>query len=489
MKDATYYAQQLRAGKISFEQLLEEILKKVAMHQELNAFVGDFNIDEAKKDYLSTKDGLFAGLLIPLKVLGQSKEGWINSGASFLLKDQIASQTSNFVKTMTESGLTPFGQTNAPEFGFKNISDSRLYGPVKNPWNLDYFAGGSSGGAAAAVAAGIFPMAGASDGGGSIRIPASFTGLIGLKPTRGSMPSGPTSFRDWQGASVPFALTVSMRDTKALFEALNKPTTAAPYQAPFYAQKSMPEKKSLKIAYTTVSPIKESISKEAKKAVSDAVSFLQQQGHIVKEIPYPIDGISLIQDYYKMNGAETAAMMEEISQALGRDIQKEDVEWMTWGIYQAGLKTSAARYVQSLNSWDQAAQVMEDLFLDYDLFLTPTTAYPAPQIGVPLQDEEIFTALKNAETLNEQQLDDLVYRMFEKSLILTPFTQLANLTGQPAISLPTHLTQDHLPLGIHFMSAKGREDLLFEIGFLFEAHHKFKLPNYYQTNEKKEGNI
>ena len=126
----------------------------------------------------------------------------------------------------------PLGQTNAPEFGFKNITDPTLYGPTRNPWNPAYSAGGSSGGAAAAVASGMFPIAGASDGGGSIRIPASFSGLIGLKPTRGTMPVGPSEWRSWQGASINFALTLSMRDTEQLFYVLRTSQPTAPYQAP-----------------------------------------------------------------------------------------------------------------------------------------------------------------------------------------------------------------------------------------------------------------
>ena len=153
---------------------------------------------------------------------------------------------------------------------------------------------------------------------------------------------------------------------------------------------------------------------------------------------------------------------------------------MTWGIYQAGLKTPAAKYVATLQNWDHAAFVMEELFTDYDLFLTPTTAYSAPKIDENLQSEEIFAQLAQAETLNETQADELVYEMFEKSLALSPFTQLANLTGEPAISLPTFITQAGMPLGIQFMAAKGREDLLFQIGKIFELEGKFRLPKTYQ---------
>lgn len=480
MKDATYYAEALKAGNISIETLLTEITKKAAAEGKLNAFVSDFDVIAAKKEYEHNKDGVFGGLPVPLKILGQNKAGWAQTSASRIFKDAKASHTNNFVKSLAASGLTPFGQTNAPEFGFKNITDPTLYGPTRNPWNLAYSPGGSSGGAAAAVAAGIFPLAAASDGGGSIRIPASFSGLIGLKPTRGTIPTGPDSWRDWQGAAINFALTVSMRDTEKLFYAMRGQHPAAPYQAPKLEWEDKPTKNKLKVAYTTTSPVKSDVSKEAKKAVKDTVEFLQQAGHEVTEITYPLDGKQLILDYYKMNGAETAAMFAEIQQGIGRNVTKEDMELMTWGIYQAGLKTSAAKYVATLQNWDRAAFVMEELFTQYDLFLTPTTAYPAPKIDASLQSEAIFAKLAQAENLSEAQADALVYEMFEKSLALSPFTQLANLTGEPAISLPTYLTAEGLPLGIQFMAAKGREDLLFQIGTIFEVNKKFHLPKAYQ---------
>lgn len=480
MRDATYYATALKNGVFSIDELLEMIVKKAQLHQDLNAFIYDFDIHGAKSDYEKTKNGIFGGLPIPLKILGQNKAGWPATSASRIFADTKARKSNNYVKALMKSGLTPFGQTNAPEFGFKNITDPTLYGPSRNPWNFAYSPGGSSGGAAAALAAGIFPLAGASDGGGSIRIPASFSGLIGLKPTRGAIPTGPDSWRDWQGAAINFALTVSIRDTEKLFYGIRGQHPAAPYQAPQSEWERKPLKNKLKIAYTTTSPVGSMVSAEAEKAVVDAVVFLQSLGHEVVEIKYPLDGRQLICDYYKMNGAETAAMFAEIEQGIGRAVTKEDMELMTWGIYQAGLKTPAAKYVATLQNWDHAAFVMEELFTDYDLFLTPTTAYSAPKIDKNLQSEEIFAQLAQAETLNETQADELVYEMFEKSLALSPFTQLANLTGEPAISLPTFITQAGMPLGIQFMAAKGREDLLFQIGKIFELEGKFRLPKTYQ---------
>ena len=187
MEDATYWAEQLTQKKISFSELTARIEEKIQqVEPTLNALVS-FDRQAAIKQYEQnpqTKAALFSGLPIPLKILGQSKAGWPATSAAALFANAKAEQTSAFVNGLEQLGLIPLGQTNAPEFGFKNVTDPVLYGPTRNPWQSAYSAGGSSGGAAAVVAAGLFPLAAASDGGGSIRIPASFNGLIGLKPTR-----------------------------------------------------------------------------------------------------------------------------------------------------------------------------------------------------------------------------------------------------------------------------------------------------------------
>ena len=249
----------------------------------------------------------------------------VSNGRLATFKNSTATTTSNFVKQAETIGLMPLGQTNAPEFGFKNITDPALYGPARNPWNLEHSPGGSSGGAAAVVASGIVPIAGASDGGGSIRIPASFSGLIGLKPSRGSMPVGPEGWRGWQGASIDFALTISMRDTKALFYGLRGSHSGAPTKRPWQNGKHT-LKTTAKIALCTASPIGSLISPEATQAAKQAADFLAAAGHEIIEIPYPVDGAALIRSYYQMNGAETTAMMNSIQQGLRRPIRKEEIE-------------------------------------------------------------------------------------------------------------------------------------------------------------------
>jgi amidase len=480
MKDATYWAEQLSQGKISFEELTAKIEDKVQqVNPKLNALIS-FDRQEAVKQFEQSphlKESLFGGQPMPLKILGQNKAGWAATSAATLFAKNKSRETSFFVNGLEDLGIVPLGQTNAPEFGFKNVTDPILYGATRNPWNLAYSAGGSSGGAAAVVAAGVFPMAAASDGGGSIRIPASFNGLIGLKPTRGTMPVGPQEWRSWQGASINFALTLSMRDTKRLFYGLRTSQPAAPYQAPKIEwQHQEASKRKLKIAYTTDSPVGSPVSQTAVSAVKKAVTFLEEQGHQVTEIAYPVDGRAMMNSYYQMNGGETAAMFAEIEANLQRPVQQQEMELMTWGLYQYGKKLTAADYINALQYWDYLAVTMENLFVAYDLFLTPTTAQTAPLIEEDLQSEEIRQQLQKIDTYSVDAAGKLIYQMFDKSLALTPYTQLANLTGQPAISLPTAVSEQGLPLGIQFMASKGREDLLFQVGELFEQNGQFRLP-------------
>ncbi|OTP11852.1 hypothetical protein A5844_000066 [Enterococcus sp. 10A9_DIV0425] len=478
MKDAIYLANGLKTKQFSQEELIKDIQHKInTRNPQLNAFVTVEKIDLAQPNpSLMEHTSPLAGVPFPLKMLGQEKKEWLATSGSRLFANHRATKNSNYVNAVEAAGMIPFGQTNAPEFGFKNITDPLLYGVARNPWNLAHSPGGSSGGAAAAVAAGIVPLAGASDGGGSIRIPASFCGLIGLKPSRGTMPVGPNAWRGWQGAAIDFGLTISMRETKALFEELRGIHKGAPYQANPAEWKKHPVKKSLRIAVCIESPIGTSVSEEAMQAVKEAMFFLDQEGHEIIEIPYPLDGRRLIHSYYQMNGAETAAMVESIEKNLQRKITEEELEPMSWALVNYGKKISAATYIHSLHVWDHATVTMEEFFESVDLFLSPTTTDIAPKIIEDLQNDRIRQQMALIPELSQEEGLQVISDMFEESLKITPYTQLANLTGQPAISLPTHLTKEGLPLGIQFMAARGREDLLFQVGELFECNKRFYLP-------------
>lgn len=488
IKDATYWAEQIRKGETTPIELLILAEKKIEnLNPQYNALVA-YDINQAKKDLPQTQNGYFSGLPFPLKMLGQDHANLPATACSKLFKDNIAHSDDNYVKALLAAGLTPFGQTNAPEFGFKNISDAELYGNTRNVWNSAYYSGGSSGGAATAVALGIFPMAGASDGGGSIRIPASFSGLIGLKMTRGLMPQGPNNYRSWQGASTSGALTISVRDTASFLAEMQRQQETDPYQAPLLDQNTLhhltASDKPLNIAFSTASPIAGiDISDTAKAALQKTVDFLKAQGHQLTEIAFPLDARPLIQTYYQMNAAENYTMLKPWETAQGKKISLEDVEPLTYALLEAGRKADAASYVQALNAWDAACATFDDkVFKHYDFLLTPTTAKTAPKIGETFITPELLEKMADISRCDFSEQIDIIEQAFETFLTFSPYTFISNLTGQPALSLPVYLeTETNLPQGIQLWGRKNSEILMLQLALQFENQDQFILPEFYRA--------
>ncbi|HFI2690982.1 TPA: amidase [Streptococcus suis] len=473
-KDATAMAQAVNQKQVSAKELVQETIDRIEkLNPALNAVVSkqyEAALKEAEKeDYLGKP---FAGVPLLLKDLGQNEKGQPSSAGSRLLAGRPADHTDTYVQRLKDLGFIILGRTNTPEFGFKNISDSSLHGPVKLPLDLSRNAGGSSGGAAAAVASNMVPLAAASDGGGSIRIPASFNGLIGLKPSRGRIPVGPHSYRGWQGASSNFALTKSVRDTKRLLYHLQTYQVEAPFPLALLPEQVLfsPKNKPLKIAYSLESPIGSSVSTDAQQAVLSLLPQLEALGHQITELSSPIlDGIEVMQAYYLMNSVETAQMFEEIEAGLGRSMTPDDMEVMTWAIYQSGQTVPAKLYSKVLQDWDRYGASMADFHQHYDLLLTPTVADVAPKLDQFTHSQEMLDRLLHTQELAMAEQQSLIWEMFAESLAWTPFTQQANITGQPSISLPTYVRADGLPIGIQLTAAKGREDLLLQLADQMEA--------------------
>lgn len=447
----------LSAGQYTPLELVEAAIERIeTLNPSINAVTSkryEAARQEARqRDFSETE---FKGIPILLKGLGMNLAGEPATAGARMLKDNVASETSHFVQRIIDLGFIVLGQTNTPEFGFKNITDPELYGPSRHPYHLDYSPGGSSGGAAAALLSKMVPVVAASDGGGSIRIPASWCGLVGLKPSRGSMPVGPHGFRGWQGASVNFFLTRTVAESETLFEAMFQQQLAAPFMsiqtaAPLDSDGKL---RPLRIAYTTESPIKLPVSQAAIDVVQKTVLQLRALGHEVVEEAAPIDGLDIMRGYYFVNGVETASML--------KGIRREDVELITWVLYQYGLSLQGHEMVDALAQWDQAAYDMQQFHAEYDLYLTPTTAFTAPRIDEVYFDDATRARMENIEFEDDKY--QVAWDMFEQSLMRTPYTMLANLTGQPAISLPMHITEDGFPIGAQFMAPKGSEALLFEI--------------------------
>lgn len=477
--DATAMAQAVWHREASPKELVQATIEEAeAKNPAINAIVStqyEQALEEAEKRDFT--DRPFAGVPIFLKDLGQEQEGFPSTSGSRLFRSYLARQTDNYVRRLEELGFIIMGRSNTPEFGFKNISDAQIHGPVNLPDDPSRNAGGSSGGAAALVSSGISSLAPASDGGGSIRIPASFNGLIGLKPTRGRIPVGPQGFRGWQGASSQFALTKTVRDTKRLLYHMQTCQMESPFVLPTFSYEALYEKKGrpLKIAVVTASPIHSPVSSDALAAVDRAVSYLKEAGHQIRELKQvPVDGIEAMRSYYLMNSVETANMFDSIQAFLGRALTKDDMELMTWAIYQAGQKVLAKDYSKVLNQWDYYSHQMAIFHQDYDLLLTPTVAQVAPKHGQFTLSSRLQDQLVHISNYTQVEQQDLIWQMFEESLAWTPFTQQANLTGQPAISLPVYRNTDGLSLGIQLTAAKGREDLLLQVAQDLEERSVFE---------------
>ncbi|EMC12977.1 amidase [Streptococcus mutans] len=475
--DATAMANAVKQKDVSPRELVKWTIEKAEKHNPfLNAIVSqryERALQEARERDFTGKP--FAGVPLFLKDLGQEQAGELSTSGSRLLANYRASHSDNYVKSLEALGFIILGRTNTPEFGFKNISDSSLHGQVNLHDDVSRNAGGSSGGAAALVSSGVVTLAAASDGGGSIRIPASFNGLIGLKPTRGRIPVGPTSFRGWQGASVQFALTKTVRDTKRLLYYLQTCQMESPFVLPTLSKESLeqPLKKKLKIAVLFDSPIASRISRSAISAVQQMVKFLEAAGHRVEEVSQPLNGIEAMKSYYIMNSVETAAMFDGLAASLGRPLTLDDMEVMSWALYQSGQKIPAKSYSKILNQWDQYSHRMTVFHEKYDLILTPTTAEVAPKHDQFQLSSTLENKLKHIADFDRNCQQELIWEMFADSLAWTPFTQQANLTGQPAISLPLYRDKQGLSLGVQLTAAKGREDLLLALAQSFEEQSLF----------------
>ncbi|EMR4163620.1 TPA: amidase [Streptococcus pyogenes] len=480
-QDATAMAIAVQTGQTTpLELVTQAIYKAKKLNPTLNAITSErfeAALEEAKQRDFS---GLpFAGVPLFLKDLGQELKGHSSTSGSRLFKEYQATKTDLFVKRLEALGFIILGRSNTPEFGFKNISDSSLHGPVNLPKDNTRNAGGSSGGAAALVSSGISALATASDGGGSIRIPASFNGLIGLKPSRGRMPVGPGSYRSWQGASVHFALTKSVRDTRNLLYYLQMEQMESPFPLATLTKDSIYQslQRPLTIAFYQRLSDGSPVSLDTAKALKQAVTWLREQGHQLVELEeFPVNMAEVIRHYYIMNSVETAAMFADIEDTFGRPMTKDDMETMTWAIYQSGKDIPAWRYSQVLQKWDTYSATMASFHETYDLLLTFTTNTPAPKHGELVPDSKLMANLAQAEIFSSEEQFNLVETMFGKSLAINPYTALPNLTGQPAISLPTYETKEGLPMGIQLIAAKGREDLLLGIAEQFEAAGLLKIP-------------
>ncbi|WP_297905149.1 amidase [Metallibacterium sp.] len=467
--DALGLAALVARGEVSAAELLYTAQCRADRAQpRLNALVRRMDVEAAATLRAGIPPGPFAGVPYLLKDLMQAYAGVPMSMGSAALRDYVPVQDDVLVQRLKRAGLVIFGKTNVPEWGLVAYTEPKTFGVTRNPWDITRTPGGSSGGSAAAVAARIVPAAGANDGGGSIRIPAAYCGLFGLKPSRGRVSPGPEDGEVWMGAACEHALTLSVRDSAALLDAVAGAAPGDPFEiAPrgiFLAATQAPPPR-LRIAFSTASPLGTPVARACVDAVRATARLLESLGHHVEEAAPRIDGMALMHAYLMLYFGEVAAQVREL-RALHPQARVTQLEPTTRALAAIGEAISAGEYMRSHHHWNDFGRALGDHFTHYDLWFTPTTADRPPLIGelAPTPSQERLLAL--AAQLRAGSLLrrlGIVERVAMHNLTRTPFTQLANLTGVPAMNVPLQQTDSGKPVGVQFMGRFGSETLLFAL--------------------------
>ena len=494
-KSALELAQLIRERKVTSTELVDLAYKVIAEENpKLNAVLTTENgkipkaiVDEAYRTAKEIDNRISAGKLaanpidwkaqpflgVPalIKGLDQLKNGDYTNGV-YLNKGKIADESGPVAKEFAKLGFVILGQTNYPELGTRNITDSKLFGPAGNPWDPSRNTGGSSGGSAGAVASGMVPIASGSDAGGSIRIPSSWTGLIGLKPT---------------GHVVKFPLVKTIEDAKAYFEKteLSKPKTLV---------EPPKDLKKLKIAYTLKTPLKDlELSEVAKKAILETVAFLRKEGFTVEEVKeFPIDGYEGIKTY------TVGGIGEESYVAAVKGVTEENKRQLDPTTYGLGTSSymgpNANTDISSVKPLSTFIDQMNAFYKKYDLFLVPTNAVTAPSNDKkvdPYVDPEVEEQLYNINKIKDpKERFNLLTKQWLPMTRRSPYTWVFNLSGNPAISLPTYLSDKNLPFGVMFAAKDNSEKVLLEIGQYFQDKHQFKMnPAIRSSNVSENGKL
>ena len=478
-KSALELAQLIREKKVTSEELVTLAYKTIDQENpKLNAVLTTENgkipaaikeqaysdakeIDSrikagtASSNPVNWEEQPFLGVPTLIKGLDQIKNGDASNGVYFN-KGKVSKNDLMVAKEFRKLGFVILGQTNYPELGTRNITDSKLFGPAGNPADPSRNTGGSSGGSAGAVASGMVPIASASDAGGSIRIPASWTGLIGLKPT---------------GHVVKFPLVKTIEDAKVYFDKTNisKPKTLEEVPS---------DLKKLKVAYTLKTPLKDvELSEDGKKAVLKAVEFLKAQGFEVEEVnEFPVDGYEGIRTYTV--GAIGGAYAQAAK--LANETTKYELDPATYALGTSTISRGKVVGNTDISSAKPAStyiKQMDNFYKKYDLFLMATNAVTAPSNDKnidPYVDPEVEKKLYNINSIKDpKERFDLLVKQWEPMMKRTPFTWLFNLTGNPSISLPVYKNESNLPLGVMFAGRNNSEKILLEMGQLFQDNKQF----------------
>jgi amidase len=447
--DALGQAALVAARQVSAAELLEAAIARAAAVDPALNFMAQPLYERARAAASGSFSGPFAGVPFLVKDLHMPIAGERSGEGSRLWDNYRPDYTSTLFERFAAAGLNSFGKTTTPEMGLTVTTESKATGLTRNPWNLAHSAGGSSGGAACAVAAGVVPIAHASDGGGSIRCPASACGLFGLKPSRGRVPMGPHHTESWLGMTVHHAVSRSVRDSAALLDAIHGSEPGSRYTAPApdgsFLSHAGRDPGRLRIALMLVPSTSVAVDPEVGAAMLAAAKLLESLGHHVEEAAPDVSGAELGTAMTAIIGASTAAEVAGRLRQLGRDDAGDDIEPVTQMWVHIGKSTSALQLVAANDACQRAAVTVAQFQAHYDIILSPVFAHPPIELGkIDLSPPDMAEWTRNI-------------------LGYSPFTALANQTGQPAMSLPLGMSRAGLPLGVMATGRYGDEALLFRL--------------------------
>ncbi|MFG2196068.1 amidase [Streptomyces sp. NPDC048639] len=457
--DGLALAALVRTGQVAASELLEDAITRIEKSNPATNAVVTTMYDQARATAVGPlPDGPFTGVPFLLKDGGGvAYAGVPMTSASRFLAGHVPAQDGELTRRYKAAGLVVCGKTNLPEFGLQPTTEPELFGPTENPWNPELSAGGSSGGAAAAVATRMVPMANASDSGGSIRVPASCCGVFGMKPTRLRI----SSARRRAGVSMRIAvlsehaITLSVRDCAALLDATAGPLPGDPFIAPPpsrpYIDETRTDPGRLRIVFSKESPVGVPLHPDCVAAVEDAARLCESLGHHVEE-GTPRLGSSLAEPFATVSAGGLAWDIAHLERVTGKKARPEDFEEATWAMIERGRSdtTSLSAYMDALAELQTLCDDLAAFQSPYDVWLTPTTAIPAPPLGS-------FAATPGDPS-----------RTMRMQGAFLQFTTLINITGQPAVSIPLHWNADGVPIGAHFVAPYGDEGLLFRLASQLE---------------------
>jgi len=474
--DAVGLAELVRKRQVSPTELLDEALARTAaVNPKINAVIHLMEGRAREAIASGLPDGPLAGVPFLIKDLMTAYAGEPMRWGSRLFEDYVPAADEELTRRYRQAGLVIFGKTNTPELGVTNVTEPELFGPTRNPWNLERTSSGSSGGSAAAVAARIVPAANANDGGGSIRTPASNCGLVGLKPSRGRNPTGPLEPDVWWGFIGEHAVTRTVRDSAAILDA-----TAGDYpqqlmklpaaERPFLDETQRSPGR-LRVAYTFDPGLAKTLHAENRRALEATISVLQGLGHELVEVKLPLPPESFVASYSALIAADVAATLRMGPRLVGREASSDNVELATWVLAKMGEAQSAADVTEALWTMQTFSRQWLQWAAGFDVLLTPTVGVPPLPIGaykmstLQRQGLKLLTALPGSALLSQRAK---VVEAFEPVLEAAPYTMVANVTGQPSMSLPLHWTGDGLPMGMLFTAKIGDEATLFRLAAQIE---------------------